>query len=180
MAALGTTYRNEDAPSQEFDLIPDKTQATMQVVEADVGSTRNNDGRVLSATVEIMDGPYENRRIWLRFNISNPNATAQTIALQQLAQLAGAIGLPGVSDTDELLWKPFLGTVSVQKNKDGNYPDQNGIRKFSALNGAPVGAGRAQPAHPAQRQSSPPPSTNGGRPGGTGGRPWGNGQRASA
>ncbi len=174
MAQLGQTFRSEDAPEDTFELVPARTQALMQVIGSDVVSTKDGRGTILKLQVEIMSGPYERRQIWENLNISNPNATAQGIAQRALANLLTAVGLSVIDNTEELHFKPFLGTVGVREDKSGQYRPQNSIAKYQPANGTPIGSkapplagGSQPPAAPPPRPQTPPPP----RPAGN--RPWG-------
>ena len=167
MAGLGQTYRNADVPEEA--LIPKGTEAILQVVDSSVDDTKKLDGKILKLMIRVMNGPFEGRILWERLNISNPNATAQGIALRQLAQLADAVGLAEVSDSEQLHGRPFRGTIGIREDKSGSFPPQNVITKYRSAGGspgAPAPAPRQQPRPQARPNGGPAP-----QPGAS--RPWG-------
>lgn len=162
MASLGATFRPEDAPEDEYSLIPDGDYL-VQIIESDVEPTKSGTGTMLKLVFEIMDGPCAKRRVWERLNIVNSNATAQGIAQRALAELVQAVGLTAIEDSDELHFKPLVVTAFTRKG-DGQYRDQNGLKKFRPANRATpprtsAAGATAQPAAPAVAKP---------------GRPWGN------
>jgi hypothetical protein len=185
MASLGQTYHNADAPADEFELIPAGTVALAQVIASDVLPTKNNDGTILKLQWEIMTGNYERRQIFVNLNIANPNAQAQSIAQRELANMADAMGLPGVSDSEELHFKPVSIRVGVREDKSGNYRPQNTITKYSPANAAGQPQQHRQPMQqarpaqqPAQTQQRPAASQSPPANRAAGNRPWNN--RATA
>lgn len=166
MAYLGATFRPEDAPEDEFSLLPDGDHL-MQVIESDVEPTKNGTGTVLKLVFEIMDGPDARRRVWERLNIVNSNATAQGIAQRALAELVQAVGLASIDDSAELHFKPLMGTIYTRKG-EGQYRDQNGVKKFRQAGAAPA----PRPSASAPRQTAAPaaPAVAAAKSA----RPWGN------
>lgn len=136
---LGFTFNANEVPEDErtFDLIPNGTRAWFEIVEADVVQTKTG-GTGIKATAEIKAGPFENRKIFLFINIANANPQAQLIGQQELARLCKAMGKDVVTDTADLLFTPFEGTVGIRKDKTGEYSDQNTIKTYHPLGGASV------------------------------------------
>lgn len=176
MASLGQTYRNEDAPANGFEPI-EAGDYLAQIIESNVGPTKAGDGTILTLTWEIMEGPLTHRRIWDRLNISNPNPQAQAIAQRALAQICDAVGLPGVSDSEELHFKPVRLKVGIQVDKTGNYGPKNQVSKYTSASGAPP-AQKSAPGAQAQSQARPAQQVAPAQRAAGQTRPWG--QRASA
>lgn len=141
----------------------------MQVIESDIKPTKTSGGEQLVLTLEVMDGPYSNRRVWDRLNIRNQNADAQRIAQRSLADLCLAVGVTSLRQTEDLHFKPFIGRLAIKIDKKGEYGPQNSVRYKArggaapAAKGAVTGAG-ARPAAQAQ--------PTGQRPAATGAKPW--------
>src|SRR6516162_5872898 len=95
----------------------------MQVIESKVEDTKTGSGQMLTLTLEIIDGEYQNRRIWDRLNVRNQSPDAQRIAQQSLAALCRSIGLQGqvVQDSEVLHFKPFTARVTIEQSRDAQY-----------------------------------------------------------
>jgi hypothetical protein len=150
MANLDMTFRPEDAPANEYDPLP-AGQYMAQVIDSTIADTKSGNGQMLTLTWEVLAGPFEGRMLFDRLNIRNTNEKAQAIGLQQLAKICVALGIPSVSDSEELHHLPLMLDVKIQDDKSGSYGPQNQIKKYSPING---------PANPpAQAQPQPRPAT---------------------
>lgn len=66
---------SEVEPSQEFQPLPEgKYEAVIS--DSDVKSTRNGSGRYVQLEFEVVSGEHKGRRVWGRYNIENPAASA--------------------------------------------------------------------------------------------------------
>lgn len=165
MASLGETFRPHDVPEDErnFDVMPVGTYE-LQVIESDVVPTKAGDGEILNLTIEVVNGPCANRKIWERLNIRNPNAQAQSISLRAFADLCLAVGKSEVNDSEELHFIPFRAQVGIEKDKTGQYPDKNKIKRYLPAGNAPA---------PVQAKAAPAPAPAPAKAAGAS-RPWGN------
>lgn len=161
MASLGNTFNPDEVEADEFEPIP-AGDYLAQIIDSEIAPTKAGTGQMLKLTYEIMDGELENRRLWDRLNIVNPNADAQRIAHQQLKKLCDALGTGPIQDSEELHFKPVIIQVSVKQDKNGDFGPQNVIRKFTAL----AGEAEVKPASKAAAQKAPS------KPAQSGGRPW--------
>jgi hypothetical protein len=154
MADLGGLFDPSTIPEDErsFDVLPVGTYK-MQVVDSEVLDNSAGTGQFLKLTIEIVEGEYAGRKVWEQLNIRNPSAQAQQIAQRALADLFFATGTPASRNSDVLHFKPFLGKVTVVKDKNGQYPDKNGVR-FNVQQGNPP-AGKAAPQRQQQQQRQP-------------------------
>ena len=168
MASLGGTFNPNEIPQDErsFEPIP-AGDYTCQVIESEIRPTKSG-GDMLRLTLEVVDGPFANRRIWENLNIRNSNPQAQSIAHRALADLCAACGAGAIDDSEELHFKPFVATIKIEPGRDG-YEPRNGVKRYKPRGGQP-GAGKA----PVQRQAAPQqasaPRPNGSAPS----RPWAN------
>lgn len=162
-------FNPNDVPEDDrnFEPLPAGDYA-MQVIESDIKPTKSGSGDQLILTLEVLEGPHTNRRVWDRLNIRNQNADAQRIAQRSLADLCLAIGLNGsLRNSEDLHFKPFVGKVTIQADKKGEYGPQNRVRYKPRGGQAPA----ARPATPAQSR----PATQAApaaRPAQSSGRPW--------
>jgi hypothetical protein len=134
MANLGETFDTEQMDLGD-DLLP-PGEYFAQAIEAELKDTQSG-GTMLTFTFEILDGDFQGRRIWERLNYINNNEMAQRIARREMGRFAMAIGLNTFSDTEDFLFKPVRIDVAIRKDKNGQYPDQNGIKKYLPVDGGP-------------------------------------------
>lgn len=149
------------ADDRSFEPLP-AGDYTMQVIESDIKETKSGTGEQLVLTLEVLEGPHSNRRVWDRLNIRNQNADAQRIAQRSLADLCLALGISSLRKTEDLHFKPFVGKVTIRPDKTGQYGPQNAVR-YKARGGQP----------PSSKASTPPARA----PAGTAAKPW---QKATA
>jgi hypothetical protein len=170
MANLGETFDTEQMDLGD-DLLP-PGEYFAQAIEAELKDTQSG-GTMLTFTFEILDGDFQGRRIWERLNYINNNEMAQRIARREMGRFAMAIGLNTFSDTEDFLFKPVRIDVAIRKDKNGQYPDQNGIKKYLPVDGAPAPqvATNASPSRPASNANSAAPSQQRAAAG-VGSRPW--------
>jgi hypothetical protein len=116
----------------------------MQVVDSEVKPTKKGNGDQLVLTLEVLDGPYANRRVWDRLNIRNPNSDAQRIAERALADLCLAINVMHITDSSSLHFKPFIGHVTIRPGND-KYGPSNSVR-YKARAGVTPKPAAAKPA----------------------------------
>ena len=173
MASLGTTFDPNEVPQDErsFEPLP-VGDYNCQITESEIIETRTG-GEMLKLTLEVIDGPFANRKVWDNLNIRNANATAQSIAHRALADLCAACGSGPISDSDELHFKPFVATLKIEPERtvgDRTYDARNAVKRYKGRGGQPP-AGKS-PAQPAQRsaQATSSPRPNGAAPS----RPWAN------
>lgn len=179
MADLDMEFIPEDVPEDDrnFEPIP-AGDYHMQVIESEIVPTKSGTGNQLVLTLEVIDGPHQNRRIWDRLNIRNANADAQRIAQRSLADLCQAIGLSALKNTEQLHFRPFTGRVTIKQDKSGEYGPQNRVR-YKARGGnaprptsaAPAQNAASQSTNTAQQRQSANPAQTASRSSGQS-RPW--------
>lgn len=173
MASLGESIDVDNIVPERGDFEPLPAGPYMvQVVESDVVETKAGDGLILKLTMEVMDGPSENRKIWANLNFKNRNATAQRIAQEQIKQICDAVGFTGqLTDSEVLHYKPLRVQLTIRK--DAEYGDRNEVKRYSALNGNAPPAGKPAPTGGGQSGGGQAQQSKPSGGGGTG-RPWGN------
>lgn len=171
MVEINETFNANEIPEDDrnFDPIP-AGDYNLQVIESKIEDTKTGSGQMLTLTLEVIDGPLANRRIWDRLNIVNQNPDAQRIAQRNLADLCLAVNVPQLRDTDDLHFKPFIGRVTIRPSKDPQYGPSNSVRYAFNQSGA------ARPAATAGAAAKAAPK-GGGKPAAAKppGRPWGSG-----
>jgi hypothetical protein len=171
MADLGDTFDPNAIPEDErnFDPVP-AGEYLLQVVESDLNRKGNNE--MLKLTIDVMDGPFANRKIFENLNIRHENPTAQGIAQRALADLCIAVGVAGLRNSEELHFKPFIGRVKIQEDKTGQYGPQNRIARYRPRSNQPPAAknptSAPAAAHPQPSGQSQPAANTASRSS----RPW--------
>ncbi len=87
------------------------------------------------------------------------------IANAQFASVRHATGRISVRNTDELLHIPCMIRVTVKKDPNGQYADQNEVRGVDPVQGggaAVQAAATARTVAPAANRSAPPPASGSG------------------
>jgi len=103
--------------------------------------------------VEIIEGEYQGRIIFVILNLWNPNPKAVEIANRELATIVAAVNKPGAQNSEELHNIPMTVKVGIQPGQ-GEYGPSNRIKNYMAY------AAPAQAA-PIQVQTKPAPQTAG-------------------
>lgn len=123
---------------------------TVIVDESEIRTNKAGSGQYVWMSFRVIDGEFNGRKVFTRFNVVNTNPQAQEIGHRELSRLTAAVGLPGFNDTQELHGKPLQIKVKVRKDLSGRYPDDNevsGFRSIAEAQGA--GVAPAAPAAPA-------------------------------
>jgi hypothetical protein len=143
MANLSFNATNID-PSSNFETIP-AGQYPVQIAHSEMRPTKRGDGQYLFLELDILDGEFKGRKIFDRLNLQNPNPDAVAIAQRALAQIAHAVGVLNIANSEQLHFKPLVANVTVQPPR-GEYGASNGIRGYAPLTKTPAPAPTAAPA----------------------------------
>jgi len=127
-------------------------------VESEMKATRTG-GEMAVFRMQVIEGQYENRTVFARFNVRNSSAAAENIGRAQLAAFCAAVGVADLTDTDELLNKPVRMRVKIRTQE--GYDPSNEVSGFEA-------AGSASPP----RQQAPAPARPAAPAAASGARPW--------
>jgi hypothetical protein len=140
---------------------------TAQIIESSVVMAKSGRGEICNLTWEILDGPYERRRVWSRVNVFHQNETAQDIGQRFMKMITDALGLGPIDDTTAIEFQPVEITVGVEKARDPQYPDRNEVKRVSPIAGrAPRAVQHARPAPSPASTARPAPVAQPAR------RPW--------
>lgn len=153
---LGEEFKADEMPqSSNFDPIP-AGWYTATIAGAELKDTKAGNGKYISVRFDITGPSYEGRAVFTNLNINNPNPKAEEIGRQQLGDIIRAIGLPSVTDTDQLLGGSL--SIKVTVKDDAEYGKSNDIKGFKALDGsAPPSASTPTGHAPAQSNASASP-----------------------
>ena len=117
MADLRGFDANTVEPSGDFEPIPaGKYQAV--ITESEMKPTKAGTGHYLQLTFQVIEGPHQNRLLWARLNIDNPNAQARKIAEGELSAICRAVGVLSPNDSVELHNLPLVIHVRCKKRTD--------------------------------------------------------------
>lgn len=149
------------SPQQSFQALPAGVYTCM-AVESEVKPTKSGAGQIANFTLQVMEGPFNGRKLFARINIQNQNPDAEKIGQSQLSALCHAVGVLNVADTAQLHNRPFRAKVKVRKDDTGRYEDQNEVSGYESVgDAAPAQAGfvapaATAPAAPAAAAPAPP------------------------
>jgi hypothetical protein len=102
-----------------------------EVTTATVGLLKNGKGTAVNLTWTIIRGPHEKRLVFQNILLTHESPDAQRFGRGRFKDLCVACNVTGeVTDLGVLLYKPCLITVSVRKDKDGQYPDKNEVARI--------------------------------------------------
>lgn len=171
MVDISNSYDTNAEPQGDFDPVPAGIYKA-EIVESDVQpiSKRENKGNALVLTWKIQGGDFDGRLIWQRLNMWGENMGPNTnkvvsIANSQFASVRKATGVENPIDTSELHHRPCVLSVTVKKDPNGQYADQNEIKSVKPLDGSV--APQSTPQVSAGQSQASQASAGGGRP-------WGN------
>ncbi len=91
----------------------------------------------LKATVDIIDGQYKGRKIFMDVRLEYPNKKAEGFGKRMFAKLSLALGLRHPKNEGEFLMKPFLGKLKVVPESE-QYPAKNDISDIAPINSKPI------------------------------------------
>jgi hypothetical protein len=114
----------EPAKPREGGLIPQGWYRAW-VIGHEMKKNKAGTGQYLELTWEIVEGPYEKRRLWERYNIDNPSEIAVKIAKEQLSAICNATGVLEFTHPGELHGEVCAIKVGVER-KPGQ-PDRNKV-----------------------------------------------------
>jgi hypothetical protein len=126
---LDEPFNLEEEKGSTFSLIPADTYKAV-VTSATYGPLKSGRGDAVKLTWQIEGGDFDHRLVFQSLNIRHDSGDAQRIGREQFKDVCSALGLSGeVKDLDTLLWKPARIHVGVRVDKNGDFPDQNEVRR---------------------------------------------------
>jgi hypothetical protein len=129
MPALGNDYQNAK-PMDDFTPIPVGDYKAV-ITESEVKETKAKDGQYLNLKIEIIEGEYQGRIIFVILNLWNQNPKAVEIANRELATIVAAVNKPGAQNSEELHNIPMTVKVGIQPGQ-GEYGPSNRIKNYMA------------------------------------------------
>lgn len=121
-----------------------------RIERAEMKPTRDGTGKRLVLMFRVCGPSHVGRTVLVGLNVVNANDKAQTIARRQLAQLLGAVGLPGERDMGLLIDKECAISVVIRAAQNG-YEASNDVKRFGALEA--VAKEETKPATPKAKRA---------------------------
>jgi hypothetical protein len=149
MADLRGFDANNVEPAGDFEPIPAGKYLAV-ITESEMKPTKAGTGNYLQLTFQIIEGPFQNRLLWARLNLDNPNDTARKIAQGELSAICRAVGVLSPNDSVDLHNLPLVIHVRCKKRTDTN-EIVNEVKGYSKKETPPAPASAAPTA-----KSTPP------------------------
>lgn len=157
MAAINFDATNIK-PADDFTPLPAGDYLVV-IIDSNMAPTKNGLGQSLNLTLQVIDGPHQERLLWARLILVHDNAKTVDIAQRQLSAICHAVGILQVQDSAVLHGKPIKVRVKYVE-ADGQYPAKNEITSYkpATATSTPAPAAPAAAAHPWNAQPSVPPA----------------------
>ena len=131
-------------PTTGYDVLP-AGKYRAQIVESEMRVTRNGMGQFLWLMLDIIEGPYQGRKLFDQLNLVNSNPQTVEIAQRTLSAICHATGKLQVNDSVDLHLVPMTIQVGVKPPKDG-CSEKNTIRYLVPEKAPAAPAYQAAPA----------------------------------
>jgi len=150
------------APTSAFDPLPPGWYH-VKIVESETKPVNPpKKGSYLALTLEVIEGTYAGRKIFLNLNLENENPVAVKIAYEQLSAICYVTGQIQCERSEQLHGIPFQAKLAVRE-AEGNYDASNTVKGFRDQHGREPkelagGATTSAPAAGAPAAPPPPPA----------------------
>ena len=142
-------------PNDSFDPVPNGDYLCI-ITTSEMKPTKAGDGAYLELELQVIEGPYQGRKLWDRLNLNNANETTVKIAKGTLSAICRAVGVLQPKDSCELHDIPLLVKVACKKRDDTDELT-NVIKSYKKRDAvAAVPASSPAPAKAAATSSTPP------------------------
>ena len=102
--------------STNFDPIPAGQYLAMIVASEEKTSSKGHE--YLSLELDVIDGQYKGRKLWVNLNLHHPDPEAVKFARAELAEICKAVGVLRPTDSVQLHNLPMQISVKVGRRKD--------------------------------------------------------------
>lgn len=133
MANLGFNVNVSDLPEDtegSFYPLP-AGEYSVTVSDATLHDTKSGTGTYIKMKLTITGPTHEGRVLFSNLNIKNDSQKAEEIGRQQLGSVMRAIGLPSLSDTDQLIGGQMVVKVSIRQSEQ--YGQQNEVKAYKSI-----------------------------------------------
>lgn len=136
MSLIGFNASEIDTTDTRAELPRDWYRCIIDEVEEKLNS--KGTGRLLTIFFQIMNGPFEDRKIYHNINYEHISEAAQKIGQTQLAQLMEACGIEILQSSEGRDFLNKVVDVRAYTNTKDNKIEVVGVRKPEGLNAPPV------------------------------------------
>lgn len=162
MAFLGQTFEASELPTgnNSYEPLPEGYY-NATITQAELKPTNDGTGQYIKLRMDITGPSHQGRVIFSNLNIKNASAKAEEIGRQQLGDIMRAIGLPKVTDTDQLIGgsvniKLGIRPARTDERTGKTYDAGNEVKGYRAINGASAPMASAPVAAAAPAKAAPP------------------------
>ena len=134
MVQLNNFDANAIDPHVGFEPIPSGKYLAI-ITASDLKPTKAGTGEYLEVAYQLIEGPYQGRKLWSWHNLKHPNAQTVQIAQAELSAICRAVGVLTPKDSAELHNLPLTITVKVKQRTDTGEPT-NEISAWTAKEAA--------------------------------------------
>ena len=105
-----------------------------EIVDAKVGSLKSGRGEAVDLTWVIEGGEYDGRHLWQKIILQHDSDAAQAFGRKKFKSLLDAVLITEtLTSVKPLIGKRAMLTVGVRKDENGQYDDQNEIKRVKPL-----------------------------------------------
>ena len=122
---LARTY--EPLPAGEYSAI---------ITESEKKDTKAGTGAYLQLKIQVTEGKFQNRTLFDRLNLWNPNEVAVQIAEKTLSSICRAVEVLTPKDSNDLHGKRMRVKVAVVNDQNGN--PRNEVKGYSQYTSEPA------------------------------------------
>lgn len=122
MAGLGMAFNAAEHNERTHRRLLPAGWYKVQIVNSEIKPTKTPGGARLNLQFKILEGDFVGQVIFGGYNVQNANPVAVQIAMEELAELSRAVGVPVWQDTNQLHAIPFNLKVKVRV-QDGYDPN---------------------------------------------------------
>ena len=139
--------------SKSFDPLP-AGWYPVEITTAELRETKAGTGKYMAVGYKVTGESHTGRTVFGNINLRNPSPKAEEIGRQQLGDLMRAVGIPRLTDTDQLIG--CVCQIKLAIRKDEQYGDSNDVKAHKSL-GAAAPAGVAQKPQQSSAPGRPAP-----------------------
>ena len=138
MTFLGAFDATTVEARKGFDALPVGDYAA--VIVNNEMKTSQKGGQYLKLEIDIVEGDYKGRKLFVNLNLVNDNPKAVTIAQQELAEICLAVSKPQIQDSSEIVGIRFMVSLGVKASTYNVGEMENKIKKYYAYDAAKAAA----------------------------------------
>lgn len=150
---MGTLPNTDDVELQAPREILPSGKYLVEIEQSEIVDKEN--GMLFRFNVVVLDGDYENRKVFDNFWLEHRNPKAGEIGKRKLKQIKHAIGKPDCEQEEDLWGCPLVAHIDVEEGTNG-YSDKNRIQGFSQADGSKPSVAKTSAPKPAAKPAAKP------------------------